>query len=143
MEIWKGIFTHDEADYGVQDDVNFELHVKIINGSFEGIATDPEYSKLSNIPVMVNGYLEGDHINFSKIYPYWYGLDENDVLYIDKTKKNHKVDYDGYYNPDLNKWTGYWEVIVDEAMVNSKTTTPVYLGGTWEMDLPFDMYDAQ
>lgn len=138
MNIWTGKLSHDEADYGILDDVNFELYVDLKLGSFSGNATDPEYIELCKLPIHVEGFVDGDHISFVKIYPFWYGLDENDVLYLDETKKEHRVEYDGYFDPDVNKWTGHWEVIIDEVQVEFEIYEHVYIGGSWEMELPFD-----
>jgi len=79
LETWKGKSSHDEADYGVQVDVYFELQITLEDGSFGGIATDPEFSKLSIVPVLVKGQLEGDHIRFIKTYPFWYGVGGNEL----------------------------------------------------------------
>lgn len=141
MNIWNGKFSHDEADYGILDDVEFELHVNLDQGSFSGTATDPEFSELCKLPIHVNGFVDGDHISFVKVYPFWYGLDENDVLYLDETKKEHRVEYDGYYDPNVNQWTGHWEILIDETKVEFEVYEQVYLGGSWEMELPFDSYN--
>ena len=79
METWKGKSSHDEADYGVQEDVYFELQITLEDGSFGGIAKDPEFSKLSIIPGLVKGQLDGDHIQLIKTSQFWYGVGGNEL----------------------------------------------------------------
>ncbi|MDG1429369.1 MAG: hypothetical protein P8M19_06060 [Crocinitomicaceae bacterium] len=54
--------------------MHFELQITLEDGSFGGIATDPEFSILSIVPVLVKGQLEGDHIRFIKTYLFWCGV---------------------------------------------------------------------
>ena len=79
METWKGKSSNDEADYGVQEDLHFELQITLEDGSFGGITTDPEFSILSIVPVLVKGQLEGNHIRFIKTYLFWCGVGGNEL----------------------------------------------------------------
>jgi hypothetical protein len=138
VEVWQGQFEYDKADYGFDTVVKFELHVKFENGSLEGITTDPEFAELSDLLVMVKGFVEGDHISFVKSYPLYYESDENGKSSINESKKGHDVVYDGYFDPTVNKWTGHWEILTDEIKVDVELYEQHYVGGIWELELPFD-----
>lgn len=140
-EIWKGQFRYDKADYGFDDVVNFELQVEFVNGSLKGIATDPEFAELSDLPVTVKGFIEGDHISFIKSYPLKYESDENGKSFINESTKGHDVVYDGYFDPTVNKWIGHWEIIADEIKVDLEVYQQLYVGGNWELQIPFDAYN--
>ena len=132
MEIWKGKFKYDLGDYGHDREVEFELQVELKDGNFSGIATDPDFAKLSSLQIPVEGTFEGDHISFVTTFPFKYDQDEDGKSFINETENGHDVNYDGYYDPDVNKWTGDWEILEGEV------DEQLFVGGTWELDLPFD-----
>ena len=134
MEIWKGTFKYDLGDYGHEREVAFELRVKFKDGKISGIATDSDFVLLSSLPIPVKGFFEGDHISFVTTFPFKYDQDENGKSFINESEKGHDVNYDGYFNPDVNKWTGDWEILEGEE------DEQLFVGGTWELDLPFDSY---
>ena len=132
MQIWEGRFKYDLADYGHEREVEFELHVELQNGKFEGTAFDPEFAALSNKQIQVKGSIDGDHVNFVTTFPFRYDQDENGKPFINESEKGHDVVYDGYFNPDVNLWTGDWEILEGEI------SEQLFVGGSWELTLPFD-----
>lgn len=143
MENWKGEFQYDKADYGFDTIVQFELEVEFENGTIKGIATDPEFEELSKLPIIVKGFIEGDHISFIKSYPLRYESDENGNSFIKKSEKGQDVVYDGYFDPFVDKWTGHWEILMDETKVDVDLYENFYVGGIWELKIPFDAYNVR
>ncbi|MGB0915258.1 MAG: hypothetical protein ACPGVI_04255 [Crocinitomicaceae bacterium] len=140
MEVWKGEFMYDEEHYGHNDSETFELHVHFNNGPFIGTSEDSDFRKISNEPIHVEGFINGDHIQFTKSYPFQFEADENGKTFIDKSAKGHQVIYDGYFDPIIEKWTGDWEVETNTVTDSTDTYNQIYIGGTWELNLPFDSF---
>lgn len=136
MEIWKGEFMYDQGSYGHENIVKFELHVDIVVGSFEGIATDPEFEELCDLPIKVSGFINKDHISFVKIYPFLYEENADGKNVLDRTSPDHKVTYDGYYDPIVNKWTGDWETIEEVVKTDDGPDKEYFSVGTWELTIP-------
>lgn len=141
MEIWKGQFACDEADYGVVPEVDFELQINLVLNEFTGFAKDAEFSELSSLPIRVEGFFDKDHVIFTTTYPCCYDTDENGKKFIDESIKGHEVVHDGYFDPLVDKWTGDWEIVIDEQKDSSGMREQIYVGGTWELDLPFDSFN--
>ena len=87
-KIWKGKFSYNPEEYGVVDDVNFEMYVSFKNGKFEGKVYDDEFRELCEELAFVKGFVEKNQIYFVVTYPISYAIDENDKVQIDTTKKD-------------------------------------------------------
>lgn len=140
MEVWKGEFMYDEEHYGFNDSETFELHVYFNNGAILGTSLDSDFLKISDAPIHVEGFIDGDHIQFTKSYPFQFEADEDGKMFINKEEKGHQVVYDGYFDPIVEKWTGDWEVETNTVTDSTDTYNQIYIGGTWELDLPFDSF---
>ena len=134
IKIWKGKFAYNPAEYGIIDDVYFELYVEVVNGSFEGKCYDDEFRDLCDQLSAVKGFFENDIISFVVTYPVSYSMDENEKVTIDQTKKGHDVIYHGTFNSKQNTWSGEWEILAEpekenEGFVQNHST------GSWEMTM--------
>lgn len=142
MQTWKGEMNYDEVHFGPNQPEVFQLDVEFENGQFSGTSVDAEFSKISELPIQVAGFVEGDHISFIKSYPFHYEADEDGITQIDTSRAGHNVLYDGYFDPIVEKWTGDWEIQVDEINPTDEAYKQIYIGGAWELNLPFDYFDA-
>lgn len=134
-QIWKGKFSYDPIEYGIIDDVNFELYVELKNGSFEGVSYDDEFRELCDELAKVKGFIEDEHISFVVTYPISYSIDENDVVSIDPSKKGHDVIYDGNFIGNLGKWAGTWEILAEKVKMGKDEYFQHYSTGHWEMTM--------
>jgi len=104
------------------------------NFSFKGTVWEDEFSIASNKYLIVNGYIDNDHISFVKTYPCLYEFNEEGELVIDESKKGHEVIYDGYWDKDKKYWTGEWEVEGETAPLRfNNIVTELFIG-------PFEMW---
>lgn len=132
--IWKGKFSYNPEEYGVVEDVDFELYVELNNGKFSGKVYDNEFRELCNELAIVKGFIDEDRIHFVVTYPVSYSVDENDEVQIDASKKGHDVIYNGFLNPILQKWEGEWEILEEEPIEGSDDVYQYHSTGNWEMD---------
>jgi hypothetical protein len=132
-EIWKGRFSYSPEEYGVIEDVYFELYVTINGEKFEGVVYDDEFRELSGDLPKVKGFIEGTHISFVVTYPFAYSINEDNVVSIDPNKKGHDVVYDGHFAPNSGKWTGKWEILPQKFKAGKDEYFQHYSCGDWEM----------
>ena len=133
-KIWKGKFSYNPEEYGVVDDVNFEMYVSFSNGKFEGKVYDEEFRELCEELAFVKGFIEKEKIYFVVTYPISYSIDENDRVQIDPSKKGHDVIYTGLLNKQLNKWEGSWEILEEEPIEGSDDVYQYHSTGWWVME---------
>jgi hypothetical protein len=133
-KIWKGKFSYNPEEYGVVDDVNFEMYVSFSNGKFEGKVYDEEFRELCEELAFVKGFIENEKIYFVVTYPISYSIDENDRVQIDPSKKGHDVIYTGLLNKQLNKWEGSWEILEEEPIEGSDDVYQYHSTGWWVME---------
>lgn len=134
-KIWKGKFSYNPEEYGIIDDVNFELYIELADDKFEGVVYDDEFRELCDLLPKVKGFIEDDHINFVVTYPISYSIDENDVVSVDPTKKGHDVAYDGYFIENSGKWVGKWEILAQKIKTGKDEFYQHYSMGSWEMSM--------
>ena len=141
MEVWIGEMNFEEAHFGPNKAELFQLEIEFNRGKFTGVSVDNEFLKISDLPIQVAGFIEGDHISFIKSYPFHYEADEGGVTKIDTTRAGHNVIYDGYFDPIIEKWSGEWEIQIDEINPIDSDYKQIYIGGEWELNIPFDSYN--
>jgi hypothetical protein len=131
--IWKGKFSYDPEEYGFEEEVNFEMYVKLNDGFFEGVSYDDEFRDLYPELPKVKGLINDNQIQFVVTYPVSYSIDENDKILIDVNRKGHEVIYTGAFISEFNKWAGIWEIMADEEMDGDDIIYTDYSSGEWEM----------
>ena len=134
-KIWKGKFSYDPQEYGIVDDVDFELYVELTDSKFEGVVYDEEFRELCEILPKVKGFIEGDHISFVVTYPVAFSIDENDEISIDTSQKGHDVAYDGYYAANAGKWIGKWEILAKKIKNKEDEYYQHHSIGGWEITM--------
>lgn len=134
QEIWKGKFSYNPEEYGVMDDIDFELYVSLENGQFEGKAYDDEFRDLYDGLANVKGFIDFERIHFVVTYPVSYSMDENDEVRIDTSKVGHNVIYNGFLNKEIGKWEGEWEILEEEPIEGSTDVYQYHSTGGWEME---------
>ena len=128
---WTGKYAYNfEED---SESFSFEINVKYDNGSFEGHAYEEEFSGLTSDIVHVKGFIESDMISFVKTYPYFYAVDDNGDIIIDKKLKGHEVIYEGYFNEENGSWSGDWAINISEDRVEEGKYKYFDIIGPWEM----------
>ncbi len=138
QEVWKGKFSYNPEEYGIVDDVCFELYVSLENGQFSGKAYDDEFRDLYDGLANVKGFVDMERIHFVVTYPVSYSMDENDEVKIDPTKKGHNVIYNGFLNKTIGKWEGEWEILEEEPIEGSTDVYQYHSTGGWEMEYTFN-----
>jgi hypothetical protein len=133
-QVWKGKFSYNPEEYGIVDDVDFELYVELKDGKFEGKVYDDEFRELCDQLAFVKGFIEENRIHFVVTYPISYSMDENDQVQIDPSKKGHDVIYNGFLNPNRGKWEGEWEIMEEEPIEGSDDVYQYHSSGGWEME---------
>jgi len=133
-QVWKGKFSYNPEEYGIVDDVDFELYVELKDGKFEGKVYDDEFRELCDQLAIVKGFIEENRIHFVVTYPISYSMDENDQVQIDPNKKGHDVIYNGFLNPNRGKWEGEWEIMEEEPIEGSYDVYQYHSTGGWEME---------
>ena len=133
-QVWKGKFSYNQEEYGIVEDVDFELYVELKDGKFEGKVYDDEFRELCDQLAIVKGFIEENRIHFVVTYPISYSMDENDQVQIDPSKKGHDVIYNGFLNPNRGKWEGEWEIMEEEPIEGSDDVYQYHSTGGWEME---------
>lgn len=73
---WKGAYCYKE-EFDDSDCHGFDLRVTVDDDEFYGTAPDQEFTSLTGDVATVEGFIEGDHISFTKKYPYLYILEDD------------------------------------------------------------------
>lgn len=130
---WIGKY-YDNNGVNQEDEFPFKIEVLIDSDlSFTGNAWEEEFYSLSQSMIDVRGFINEGHINFIKKYPFRYEVDENDKPFVDKSEAGHEVQYDGYWNNDLKKWEGEWEVSLGIINEKQDSYTEEVIFGKFEM----------
>jgi len=132
--IWKGKFSYNPIEYGIVDDVLFEMYVELNGENFEGKVYDEEFRELCEELAFVKGEVSETKIHFVVTYPISYSTDENDQVQIDASKKGHDVIYNGTFNPNKGRWEGDWEILEEEPIEGSDDIYQYHSTGEWEME---------
>lgn len=132
---WVGHFAYG-PDYGDElagEKVHFRLFIDSFKeGEFVGRSIDLEGIGANYEVAEVKGYVEGNFINFTKQYPYLYGLDEAGKTIENKSKSHPIVSYVGEYNENTRTFTGQWELRVEIEPVGEYWLEDICTG-TWEI----------
>lgn len=129
---WKGKYTYEEG-FPIDASFDFELKVQYNDGSFDGIAIEEEFTKLSGESAHVKGFIEEDYISFVKTYPFKFEEQEDGTVVIDRNERGHKVEYDGYFNSEQNRWEGNWNIVSDEIKIFADEYE-IFEKGFWYMN---------
>lgn len=129
---WKGKYAYEE-DFPIEDSFDFELKVQYNEGSFQGIAIEEEFTKLSGESANVKGFIEEDYISFVKTYPFKFEELEDGTVAVDRSEMGHRVEYDGYFNMELNRWEGHWEIVFDHIKIFTEEHE-IFNRGFWYMN---------
>lgn len=94
---WKGFFTYG-PDYPPEYQPikeEFTLKLSVDNGIIFGSCVDTFTDKYFDEPATVEGTLVDGVLSLIKKYPYFLGTDENEVVFVDRTRPSHDVHYLG------------------------------------------------
>ncbi len=135
---YKGFFKYTNVDQDgleFEETVNFIMDLEFNKGSFKGSTIDDETQNLFSDPIIVEGAIEDDMINFSVNYPNNYYFDpEKGELVVEKDKPYPGCEYLGSYNKDEDKYEGEWRLPVEQNGVSSSQDySEVFDSGSWEM----------
>jgi hypothetical protein len=132
---WQGFFSYG-PEYGEivhGQEVEFRLFIEEYNeGQFSGKVIDWEGIGANGEISEVKGFIDEDHISFTKIYPKYYILDEWGNESIEQDASGLSVTYEGKFDMQNKCFTGSWEITysgeqVGEFLIEEITT------GTWRM----------
>jgi len=135
MTIWAGKYNfNEEAGEIIKEKIiEFEMHIKVDDGSFSGRFIDQEYELLSELEVKVNGFFDENYVSFVVTYPYrrLYLADGTPVLQPDSI--NSEVTYYGEFEEDSQKISGNWEII-HQTHVGTLGVNVAVVSGPFEME---------
>ena len=145
MKIWKGKygFSEEHGDVLSTKTIQFELHIDINDGGFSGRFIDPEYAKICENEIKVNGFFEDDFISFVVTYPFrkLYNLEGEPLLQQDKI--DQEVTYYGEFIDDSQtelsieqpgkKISGQWEIL-EQAYFDVDRINVIYSNGSFELE---------
>ncbi len=130
---WEGHYFHGE---GYPEDrrkvkVGFLAEITVVDGKLTG--TCEEYVTKVHLrkPAVLEGFIEDGQIRFTKLYPYFYEVDENQEVIVDFSRIAHPVHYSGQYIPVSGIFSGQWELAVVQGDLYEDVGT-IFSGG-WEM----------
>lgn len=129
---WKGAYCYKE-EFDDSDCHGFDLRVIVDEDEFYGTAPEQEFTSLTGDAATVEGFIEGDHISFTKKYPYLYILEDDGTFIFDQSKPGHEVIYTGQFNAELHRWEGEWEVHGMETKFPNGDWEVETIWGTWIM----------
>lgn len=132
---WMGYFAYGQ-EYGdniAGEKVQFRLFIDSFKDEqFVGRSVDLEGVGANFEIAVINGFLDGNFISFTKQYPHFYSFDEVGNAIEDKGKQHPTICYSGGYNRNTHTFSGQWELRVDIATVGEYWLEDVFIG-TWEM----------
>ena len=134
-QIWKGSFSYLEGDdvFDSYIEVSFKMSLTFDGDSFIGTRTDSESESIITEPILVKGFIENDKISFVVNYPYYYYKDENDKILVDKNLSHPNIEYLGYYDQIEKKFSGTWEMIINEEKITEEEYLEEIIGGEFEI----------
>jgi hypothetical protein len=99
---WAGQYTYGDgySDKLKGISVPFSLIMQVESGIVNGTCIDEGYADFEN-PATIKGNIEGQHIEFTKQYPYrWYSQKDGTVVY-QKDRRSQEVLYLGEFRNNL------------------------------------------
>ena len=94
---WEGFYTYG-PDYPEQYQTvkeRFVLALTVNEGIITGTCVDTFTQKYFSEPATVEGTLVDQSVSLVKKYPYFLGVDENEEVFVDKSKPSHDIHYIG------------------------------------------------
>ncbi|HEU4471696.1 MAG TPA: hypothetical protein VFR58_11465 [Flavisolibacter sp.] len=132
---WQGFYTYG-PEYGKLiegQEAEFRLFVEACSeGQFSGRAIDWDGIGTNGEVAVINGFIDGDIISFTKQYAEYHTIDEWGNTAVLKDMPGHKVVYEGRFDRVSNTFTGTWEIVFDLKHTTDLTFEEVSTG-TWRM----------
>lgn len=132
---WQGFYKYG-SEYGSEIEgieAEFRLFVEQhIDNEFKGRIIDWDENGVEGEPSIVNGFMQGKFISFTKQYPHFSSLDENGNLFTDYSIPGHCVTYEGNYEENDQLFSGTWEIRMDIQPIGEYWLEDV-VNGTWRM----------
>lgn len=135
---WKGCYTYRDGyiEEFLSVKEHFTLELNVAGEILEGTVIDSYIEKYFDKPATVRGYLEGRDLIMIKIYPHYFGTDENGLVFLDPKRPSHEIHYVGRIT---TSWfssryfvEGNWDI--SESFRDADGNTLYYTGeGDWEM----------
>ncbi|MBN8853128.1 MAG: hypothetical protein BGO55_13660 [Sphingobacteriales bacterium 50-39] len=131
---WEGYYSHgagyDEERQKIKVGfyVKMVLHNGILTGTCEEYVTKVHMWKAATL----TGSIEGELIRFVKQYPYYYEIDEQNNIQIDRTRAADQVHYWGSFDRVIRAFSGTWGI--DQLPGTDGWEENDYLfSGSWSM----------
>jgi hypothetical protein len=132
---WQGFFKYG-PEYGTiveGQEAEFRLFIEELKeGQFKGRVIDWDGVGAEGETSIVNGFIKGDMISFTKQYEQHYIIDPWGESDIEHGEPGHKVIYEGYFDKKTNSFIGEWEIIYDITHTTELTIQEIF-SGTWRM----------
>jgi hypothetical protein len=133
---WQGFFRYG-AEYGTiveGNEVEFRLFIENYkDGEFSGRIIDWDGFGADGEVSLVNGFIDGEQISFTKKYEENYTLDEWGNCAVDQNQVGHTVIYQGHFEKVKNCFIGEWEIVYDLEHTPNLTIQEIY-SGSWRMN---------
>jgi hypothetical protein len=129
---WVGEYQYGR-DYPGMDKiapVTFEINMTVQDGELKGVCVDNETRNHFEKPVLIEGTIRDNVINFKKKYPYFWDHDDNNRPRFLPKLPARELQYTGRF--DNGKFTGEW--IISSAFTDETGEVFEYRGtGSWQM----------
>lgn len=108
--------------------VNFDQN----EDTFTGIAIDTGGIGVNPTPANIKGFIDGQDINFVKVYKAFAIFSDNNELEIDHTQSSSEIEYNGTFDASSNSIKGDWAIYTfEDELING--TLEYVATGTWEI----------
>jgi len=110
---WKGVITYGpEYDELENSELYFSIDIKQTADTFTGVAHDTGGVGTNPDKALVNGFVEGNSINFTKQYQSTLIIEEDGTETVLRGKPAPEVHYWGTFDQLTNTLEGEWEISV-------------------------------
>ena len=134
---WQGFYQYG-PEYGriiEGKEAEFRLFIEeMVDGRFKGRSIDWDGFGAEGEVAVVEGFVEGLFISFTKQYDHVYYVDEFGRTIVMEDEPGHTVSYQGQYHPSENCFKGRWEI---PAVYGTQDDEPIedFCSGTWTLVL--------
>jgi hypothetical protein len=131
---WEGYYSYGE---GYEEErrrikVGFFIKMTLDGGILTGTCEEYVTKVLMKQPATLNGVIDGLSIRFFKVYPFYFEINEQREISVDKSKAGLTVHYSGSYDPNNKTFSGKWGIEPVPGMDEDADGAYLY-SGNWTM----------
>jgi hypothetical protein len=109
---WEGYYSHGEQYSEERRKTKVGFYVKIVldNGVLNGTCEEYITKVHMSGPAILTGSIDGGTIRFVKQYPYYYEVDEQNKILVDKSRGSFPIHYSGSFDQSTHSFVGIWGI---------------------------------